>query len=331
MLSAIQAVPGVTHASALTGLPLRGMGFGMPFTVVGSPSFVDPSVRPSAGFGMTTPDFFQTFGVRILQGRGFTDQDDAAAVRVAVVNEEFVKRFLKGSDPLQQRIAIEQLIPGVTRLGEPVEWQIVGVYHNVRQYGLRIDRPEIIVPFWQSPWPGASVGVRTSGDPNLMLKTISAAVHSVDPLIALSNPMSMDDVHDRVMANDRFTLILFGIFAAIALLLAAIGIYGVMSFSVAQRAHEIAVRMALGSDRSRVLGLILREGVILACIGACLGLVGAYFVGRAMKSILFGVQAIDLGAFLAVAFVLLSAAVIASYIPARRAASIEPMNALRSE
>jgi putative ABC transport system permease protein len=143
--------------------------------------------------------------------------------------------------------------------------------------------------------------------------------------------MSMEDVHDRVMANDRFTLILFGIFAVIALLLAAIGIYGVMSFSVAQRSHEIAVRMALGSSQGRVLSLILREGVILACIGSCLGLVGAYFVGKAMKSILFGVQAIDFTAFLAVAVILLAAAIIASYIPARRAASIEPMNALRSE
>lgn len=331
MLTAIQAVPGVADATALTGLPLRGMGFGMPFMIVGKPSFTDPSLRPSAGFGMATPELFATFGIRLIKGRGFTEQDDASAVRVAAVNEEFVKRFLKDSDPLQQRVSIEQLIPGVTRLGDPVEWQIVGVYHNVRQYGLRIDRPEIIVPFWQSPWPSATIGVRTSGDPNLMLKTISAAVHSVDPLIALSNPLSMDDVHDRVMANDRFTLILFGIFAAIALLLAAIGIYGVMSFSVAQRSHEIAVRMALGSSRGNVLGLILREGVILACIGSCLGLIGAYFVGRAMKSILFGVRAIDLGAFLAVAFVLLTAAVIASYIPARRAASIEPMDALRAE
>jgi len=280
---------------------------------------------------MVTPDFFQTFGVRLLKGRTFSDHDDASAVRVAVVNEEFVKRILKDSDPLQQRISVEQLIPGVTKLGEAIEWQIVGVYHNISQYGLRRERPEILVPFWQSAWPSATIGVTTSGDPNLMLKTISAAVHSVDPLIALSNPQSMEDVHDRVMANDRFTLILFGIFAVIALLLATIGIYGVMSFSVAQRSHEIAVRMALGSSQGRVLSLILREGVILACIGSCLGLIGAYFVGRAMKSILFGVQAIDLTAFFAVAVILLAAAVIASYIPARRAASIQPMNALRSE
>jgi putative ABC transport system permease protein len=331
ILGAIQAVPGVERASALTGLPLYGNAFGMPFTVVGKPAFTDPSQRPSAAFGMVTPEFFQTFGVRLIKGRTFTDHDNASAVRVAVVNEEFVNRILKDSDTLQQRISVEQLVPGVTKLGEAVEWQIVGVYHNISQYGLRRERPEILVPFWQSPWPSANLGVATSGDPNLMLKTISAAVHSVDPLIALSNPLSMEDVHDRVMANDRFTLILFGIFAVIALLLAAIGIYGVMSFSVAQRSHEIAVRMALGSSQGRVLSLILREGVILACIGSCLGLVGAYFVGRAMKSILFGVQAIDFTTFLAVVVILLAAAIIASYIPARRAASIQPMNALRSE
>ena len=331
VLGAIQSVPGVAHASALTGLPLFGNRFGLPFTIVGKPAFTDPSLRPGTAFSMATPEYFQTFGVRLVQGRAFTEQDNSAAIRVAVVNEEFVKRFLKDSNPLEQRISVDQLIPGVTRLGPPVEWQIVGVYHNVRQYGLRIDRPEIIVPFWQTPWPVASIGVRTSGDPNLMLKSVSAAVHSVDPQIALSNPMTMEDVHDRVLANDRFTVILFGIFAALALLLAAIGIYGVMSFSVEQRSHEIAVRMALGSSRGGVLHLIMKEGVLLACIGSCLGLVGAYFVGRAMRSILYGVTAIDLSAFLAVAFLLLAAAVLASYIPARRAASIEPMDALRAE
>jgi putative ABC transport system permease protein len=331
ILDSVQSVPGVVNVSAITGTPLYGTWFGMPITVVGKSAFTDPSLRPSAGFGMATPDFFQAFGVQLIQGRFFSEQDDATSVRVAVVNQEFVKRFLKDSDPLQQRISIEQLVPGVTKLGDPVEWQIVGVYHDVRQYGLRLQRPEIIVPFWQSPWPNATIGARTSGDPALMLNSISAAVHRVDPQIALSNPLTMDDVHDRVLANDRFTVILFGIFAGIALLLAAIGIYGVMSYSVVQRSHEIAVRMALGSSRNRVLQLIMGEGVVLACIGSCLGLVGAYFVGRAMRGILYGVTAIDLSAFLGVAFILLLAAVLASYIPARRAASIEPMDALRAE
>jgi len=331
MLDTIRSVPGVSHATALTGVPLYGMGFGMPFNIVGKPAFTDPSSRPAAGFGMATPDFFSAFGVRLVRGRFFTDQDNASALRVALVNEAFAQRFLKDVDPLQQRVSVEHLIPGEVRLGDAVEWQIIGVYHNIRQYGLRLERPEIIVPFWQSPWPSVTIGVRTTGDPNLMLKSVSAAVHSIDPQIALARPMTMEDVHDRAMANDRFTVILFAVFAAIALILAAIGIYGVMSFSVAQRSHEIAVRMALGSSQTRVLRLILKEGLVLAIVGSALGLIGAYFVGKAMSSILFGIGAIDVTAFLSVASILLAAAIVASYIPARRAASIQPMNALRSE
>ena len=121
----------------MTGLPLFGAGFGMPFTIVGKPAFNDPSMRPSTGFGMVTPGFFQTFGVRMVKGRAFTEQDNASSVKVAVVNEDFVKNYFKDADPLQQRISVEQLIPGVTKLGPPVEWQIVGVYHNVRSGGLR--------------------------------------------------------------------------------------------------------------------------------------------------------------------------------------------------
>jgi ABC-type antimicrobial peptide transport system permease subunit len=234
-------------------------------------------------------------------------------------------------DPLQQRVVVEELIPGVTKLGPAVEWQIVGIYHNVRSRGLRQDNPEILIPFWQIPWPSASIAVRTSGDPERMIKSIAAAVHSIDPQIALARPQTMEQVHDEVMANDRFTVILFVSFAVIALLLAAVGIYGVMAFSVAQRSHEIAVRMALGSSRNRMVGLVVKEGVMLACIGLCLGLVGAYFVGRAMRSVLFGVGAMDLSAFGVVGLILLVAALLACYLPARRAASVEPMNALRGE
>ena len=330
ILSRIQAVPGVRSASAMTGLPLFGAGFGMPFTIVGKPAFSDPSMRPGTGFGMVTPDFFQTFGVRLVNGRAFNEQDTASGMKVAVVNEEFVKKYLKGTDPLQQRISVEQLIPGVTKLGPPVDWQIVGVYHNVRQGG-RDDNPEMLIPFWQTPWSNAGIGVRTAGDPTAMVKSIAAAVHSVDPEIALGEPRSMDEVRDLVLSNDRFTLILFVSFAIVALLLAALGVYGVMSFSVAQRAHEIALRMALGADRNRVVALIVREGLALASIGLGLGLIGAYFVGRAMQSTLYGVGKIDLSVFASVACLLLFAAVIACLIPARRAASVHPMQALRAE
>jgi putative ABC transport system permease protein len=331
IISSVQAVPGVSSVSAGTGLPLFGAGFGMPFTISGKPAFNDPSLRPNTGFGMVTPGFFETFGVRLVNGRGFNEQDTASSVKVAVVNEEFVKRYLKGTDPLQQRISVEQLIPGVTKLGPPVDWQIVGVYHNVRSGDLRQDNPEMQIPFWQIPWPDAAIGVRTANDPAAMVKSIAAAVHSVDPEIALSEPRSLDEVRDLVLSNDRFTLILFVSFAVVALLLAALGVYGVMSFSVAQRSHEIALRMALGANRGRVVTLIVREGLTLAGIGLTLGLVGAYFVGRAMQSTLFGVGKIDVSVFAAVAFLLVVAAVIACLIPARRAASVEPMQALRAE
>ena len=331
ILASIQAVPGVSHVAALTGLPLEGAGFGMPFTIAGQPAFNDPSQRPGAGFGMATPDYFKTFGIRLIKGRTFTDQDDASSVKVAVVNEEFAKRYLKGMDPLQQRVVVEQLIPGVTKLGPAVEWQIVGVYHNVRSRGLREDNPEIYIPFWQIPWPSATIAVRTSEDPTAMTRSIASAVHSVDPQIALATPQTMDQVRDQVLANDRFTVILFASFAAVALLLAAIGIYGVMAFSVAQRSHEIALRMALGSSRNRLVGLVLKEGILLACIGLCIGLVGAYFIGRAMRTMLFGVGAMDISAFATVGLILLFAALLACYLPARRAASANPMDALRGE
>jgi putative ABC transport system permease protein len=331
ILSRIDAVPGVEHATAMTGMPLYGAGFGMPFTIVGGPTYGDPSQRPDTGFGMVTPDYFSTFGIRLVKGRELNDGDTAASVKVAVVNEDFVKKWLKGRDPLQTRIAVEQLIPGVQNLGPYQDWQIVGVYHNVHAADQREDRPEMLIPFWQIPWPQAGFGVRTAEDPLSMQKSIAAAVHSVDPEIALAQPQTMDQIRSDTMADERFTLILFGVFAAVALFLAALGIYGVMAFSVAQRSHEIALRMALGATRGRVVSLIVREGLILAAVGLGLGLVGAYFVGRAMQSMLFNVRALDATAFGAVGLVLLASALLACYLPARRAASIHPMQVLRTE
>jgi predicted permease len=331
ILSRIDAVPGVSHAAAMTGLPLYGAGFGMPFTIVGGPTYADPSQRPDTGFGMVTPDFFPTFGIHLVKGRELNDQDTATSVKAAVVNEDFVKKWLKGKDPLRERISVEQLIPGVTKLGPPQECQIVGVYHNVHAADQREDRPEMLIPFWQIPWPQAGFGVRTAEDPLSMQKSIAAAVHSVDPEIALAQPETLDQIRSDTMSSERFTLILFGSFAVVALFLAVLGIYGVMAFSVAQRSHEIALRMALGATRNRVVALVVREGAILAGIGLGLGLVGAYFVGRAMQSMLFGVKALDVSAFGAVGVVLLGAALLACYLPARRAASVEPMRVLRTE
>jgi putative ABC transport system permease protein len=323
LLEKVESIPGVSRAEATRG-------FEKAFSIVGQP-LVDLSARPGAGFQMITPGHFQTFGIRVVKGRSFTEQDTAGTVPVAMVNETFVRRYLPALDPLAQRIAVNQTIPGVSRDGPPMELQIVGVFHNVRLGNLREDFPEIYVPFWQSPWPQAGMAVRTTGDPEAMTRSIAAAVSSLDSDLPLADVRTMDQIVSQSLAPDRFKTILYGIFAGFALLLAAIGIYGVMAFAVAQRTHEIGLRMALGAGRNKVLALILREGVILALAGLAVGFIGACLVGRTMKSLLYGVGTVDLTAFAAVASVLLSSAILACFIPARRASKVDPMVALRYE
>ena len=330
ILDHIRSVPGVSSTAVVTGTPLRGTSDGMPFSVVGGP-VVDFAQRPASPFQSVTPDYFKTFGIRIMQGRTFTDQDTATSMRVAMVNDQFVKQYLKGLDPLKQRLAIEQIIPGLPKLGPLVEWQIVGVFHRVRSFGIRDEVPEIDVPFTQSLLPSVTIGVRTFGDPTSMTKAVASAVHSVDPQIALARVNTMDAVKDELFAGDRFTLLLYSGFAVLALLLAAVGIYGVMTFVVSQRTHEIGLRMALGATRGNVIRLIVREGSLLALIGLGCGVGGAALIGRAMHSTLYGVEAMDLTVLASVAVVLFATALLASYLPARRAASIDPMQALRTD
>jgi putative ABC transport system permease protein len=330
MLNAIHSVSGVSAAATVTGMPLRFHSDGMGVKVVGQ-TYGDRSQQPGAGFQSISPDYFKTFGIRMMQGRAFTEQDTAASVRVAIVNEEFVRRFLKGLDPLQQRLAIQQLIPGSPQVGPEVEWQIVGVSHNVRYGDFRDDNPEVNVPFAQSLSPNVTIGVRTAEDPAAMSKTIAGAVHSVDSEIALANLLTMDQVREESLGEDRYTMILFAGFAAVALLLAAVGIYGLMAFAVSQRTQEIGLRLALGSGKARVIWLILKEASLLAAVGLGIGLVGSIFVGRTMRTTLYGVAALDFAVILSVALLLFCTALLASYLPARRAASIDPMHALRTD
>jgi putative ABC transport system permease protein len=330
ILNRIQAIPGVSAAAAVTGTPLLGTSNGMPFSVVGGP-VIDFAQRPGSPFQSVTPDYFKTFGIRVVRGRTLSDQDSATSVRVAMVNEEFVRQYLKGLDPLQQRLTIEPIIPGLPKLGPAVDWQIVGVFHNVRSFGLRQEQPEIDVPFAQSLLPSVTIGVRTAEDPAAMSKTVAAAVHSVDPEVALAQLRPMDEVKEKLLVGDRFTLLLYGSFALLALVLAAVGIYGLMAFTVSQRTQEIGLRIALGASRNNVTSLIVGEGSILALIGLGLGIGGAVLVGRTMQSTLYGVQALDLFVIASVTAVLLATALLASYLPARRAAGIDPMQALRTE
>jgi putative ABC transport system permease protein len=331
VLDRIKTLPGVVNAEVATGMPLQGVHFGMPFSVAGQP-VSDPSSRPGAGFQMVSPEYYETFGIQLLKGRRFTEQESATAPRVAIVNETFVRHFLPGVDPLKQRILIEQLVPGQTKLGPLAEWQIVGVSRDIRNAGMRgEDFPVIDVPFQQSPWPGARVVVRTAGDPAAMSKAVAAAIHSITPDVPLEEIRTMDEIVDESLVNDRFMTTLYGSFAGVALLLAAIGIYGVMAFVVAQRSHEIGLRIAFGASPDRILSLILKEGLALAASGLGLGLIGAFFVGRVLNGLLYGVGSIDSIALCAVAMTLFAAAFLACYVPARRAARVDPMVALRYE
>jgi len=330
LLEKIEAVPGVEQAAVTTGVPTRGTGGGSAFTIAGAPP-VDSRARPGAGYQSVTPGYFETFGIRMIKGRSFTELDTAGATRVAMVNEHFANRHLPGVDPLTQRIVVDDVIPG-SQTRAPVELQIVGVFHNVRNgQRLRSDFPEIYVPFWQSPRPRAAIAVRTSGDPASVTGSIAAAVNSVDPDLPLAGVRTMDEQVSEVLAFDRFGMVLYGSFAALALLLATVGIYGVMAFAVAQRTHEFGVRMALGAGGGRILLLVLKDGGTLAAIGLVIGLGGAYLVGRAMQATLYGVQALDIVAFSASAFTLLAAALLACYAPARRASKVDPLVALRNE
>ena len=339
ILAGIAAVPGVTHVSVMAHLPLDTYHYPIPFTIAGKQAYTNASPRPSAYLQTITPDYFQTFGIRIVKGRGFTDADNDSSLRVAMVDEAFVSRFLDGVDPLQQRVVMELGIAGEPKNGPPREWQIVGVFHTVKSRGFQEydpeidieDHPEIDIPLWQMAYPVLGIAVKTAEDPASMTNSILTAVNRVDPQAATFEPRTMEEMRDAMLANDRFAVILFAGFAVVGLLLAAVGIHGVTAFSVAQRSHEIAVRMALGATRNGVVALVVKEGLVLACIGLGLGLVGAYFFGRAMQSILFGVGTIDFLTLDGVGAILLLTAFLACYLPTQRATRSDPMVALRHE
>lgn len=332
LLQTTEALPGVSSVSVSTGMPMVGAGFGVRFSIAGQ-SVPDAASRPRSRFNMVTPDYFRTFGVPIVKGRAFTVQDTAASPPVAIVNEAFAAKYFSGVDPLRERILADRIVAGAGPPGPPMEWQVVGVARNVHNTGdIRNESfPEITVPFWQSPWPAAAVAVRTAGDPDEVTNSIAAIVESMDPDLPLDRVRTMDQIVGESLADDRFATVFLAAFAAVALLLAAIGIYGVMSFGVAQRTHEIGVRMALGAGRRQVLRLILSEGLWLAVAGLLLGLIGAYLVGAVMKSLLFEVAPTDPLSIGAESAVLLLAALLACYVPARRATRVEPMIALRAE
>ena len=331
LVAKIHALPGVSAAVAGTGLPIQGPHQGVQFSIAGTPP-VEREARPGTTFQAVMPGYFEAFGIQMVKGRVLTVDDRTGGAPVAVVNETFAHLFPPNVDPLTQRIVTEKLVPGVQAEQPSVEWQIVGVFRNVRSYSLRRDDiPEMDVPFSQSPWPQVEMAVRSVGDPTMLTRSIEEVVSSMESDLPLANVKTMDQIVDDRLAGDRFSTVLYGGFAGLALLLAAVGIYGVMAFAVAQRTHEIGLRLALGARREQVLSMVLREGTALALIGLGLGLGGACLVGRALQSMLYDVKAIDFGVFAVVAITLLASAIVACFLPAWRAARVDPMVALRYE
>jgi len=328
----IGAVPGVMSVAIAPGLPAEGAGR-LHFTVVGQPAEEDVNKQPQTIFMPVTPGYYKTYGIRVTRGRYLDGRDVAGAQRVAMVSESFAKQYLPGLDPLTQRVKIVELLPDHTPpFGAPVEWQIVGVFHDV-QYESHptTGSAEVDVPFDQSPWLYTTIGVRTNGNPTSVTKSLAAAIRSVNPDYPMTRVRTMDQVVSESLVTDRFTVMVFGSFAGLALLLAAIGIYGVMTFSVAQRNHEMGIRIALGAGSGQVLKLVVSEGMWAALIGMAIGIPGVYLVGRTLKSILYNVGATDVRALIGVAIVLLASALAACYVPARRATKIDPLAALRQE
>jgi putative ABC transport system permease protein len=329
LLERLHAVPGIVSASVSVFMPFRGQP-SLGFSIAGRPAN-DAARRPQASINAASPEYFRTLGISITRGRGFTDADRTGAQPVVLVNETFVRRYLSGVDPLTQRVILEAA-PNVEQLGPGIERQIVGVYADVRNGGPQQDvLPAIDLPFWQLPWPQTTVAVRTAGDPMDVRQSIAAVIQTMDPDLPMGDVRTMEQIIGDAMATDRFNTVLFGSFAAVALLLAAVGIYGVMAFAVAQRTHEIGVRMALGAGRRRVVVQVLREGMTTTVIGVVLGSVGAYYAAHSMQAIVQGVGAVDLTAYIAVTVTLLVAALAACLVPAARAASVDPLIALRRE
>lgn len=331
LLERIATAPGVLHVGMAVGLPAAGAPH-LPFWIVGQ-AHEDMSKRPSSLYQPVTPGYFETYGVRLVKGRFLNAQDIASGQRVAIVSEGFVRQYLRGLDPLKTRLMIPEIIIGKNPpLGDPIEWQIVGVFRDV-QYDSHptASSAEIDVPFDQCPWPFTTIAVRTSADPNAVIKNVAAMVRSVNPDYPMLRVRTMEQVVSQSLVTDRFILVVFGSFAGLALVLAAIGIYGVMTFSVAQRNHEMGIRMALGAGRGQVLGLVIGEGMRSALIGLAIGLPGVYFVGRALKTLLYQISTVDVRALSGVVAVLLASALLACYVPAQRATKIDPMAALRQE
>jgi putative ABC transport system permease protein len=318
--------PGVDRAAGIFGLPLDDtFGASSSFT---RPGEADAADSPSAGMRIVTPDYFRTMRIPLKGGRSFDVRDDEHAPEVVVVNEEAARRYWPGVNPIGQQLHL-----GV-RLAEARSGMktIVGVVGDVKGRSLDVPAaPEIYLPYAQHPVDSLTVVVRTAGDPMALVPTARADLAALDRDLPLAAVRTMDEVIGRSIAERRFTMLLLASFAAVAVLLAAIGVYGVLAYLVSQRTQEIGVRLAIGATPGDVVRLFVREGAGLILLGVACGLAGAFAVSRALSTLLFGVTTTDPITFAAVAGTLAVVALLASYFPARRAARVDPSSALRAD
>jgi putative ABC transport system permease protein len=323
VLSRIRALPGVRTAGTVGfGMPFGDGGIRGDFTLYGQPQ--PPDIASKL---VVSPNYFAALGVPLQQGRSFNQGDTAQSEHVVIVSQSFAHRFWPGQQALGQKIN-----PGFKGTG----WcSIVGVVGDVKQTGLASDAPlTIYLPYSQSPaflMSFMTVVVRADGSPLNMLHALRAEVQSVDPEIPVFDAASMDDLISKSISQPRLNSFLLASFAALALILAAVGIYGVISYSVAQRHREIGIRMALGANRHSMTNTVVREGAILVFTGIALGISAGFFVSHLIRTFLYGVTPTDPAIFCGVSMLLGLVALTACYIPARRAARVDPMVALRYE
>jgi putative ABC transport system permease protein len=328
----LQAVPGVRDVAFTSALPMQGWGYGMPFQIAGQP-VVDRANRQPCFFKMVSPSYFRALGMRLSKGRGLNEHDLAGAAPVTVINETMMRKYFRGQDPIGQRVLIQQIVPGKTQLGPEVPWEVVGVVadERVTSFDNKRDNPGIYVTNEQSPVYFGGLVVRAAINPASLEKAFRKAVYDTNKDQPLMEVKTLDQIKGETMAGDWLRSLLLGVFAGIALLLSAVGIYGVISYSVAERTGEIGIRGALGASRGNVLGLILGHGIKMTVMGLALGLLGALGLTRLMATLLFGVGAWDPVTIASVTVVLVSVGLLACYIPARRATKVDPMVALRYE
>jgi putative ABC transport system permease protein len=320
-----RGVRGVAAAAVSASLPPDRQGDADTFGIEGQP-LAPGELNPIVSDASVGPDFFRVLGIPLLQGRYFTDHDNSNSAPVAIVSEGFARRFLSNQQPIGKRIA--QSGPGI---GNP--WmEIVGVVGNVKYLGLTTDTdPAYYMPFAQNDFPRMYLAVRSSGDAAALAEALRREIQSIDADVTLAQIGTMEQAMSQSVAQPRFDTMLLGLFAVIALLLASVGIYGLIAYSVAQRTHEIGVRMALGAERGDVVRMVVRQGASLAAMGIVLGVAGAFALTRLLTTMLFGVGATDPFTFLAAPSGMMLVVILATLLPALRATRISPVVALRYE